>query len=353
MVFRPYDIRGVADRDLKDELVQKIGRGLGRMLRRGGPEGAPPRIVVGRDCRASGPRLFDALVHGLVDGGVDVIDVGVGPTPLMYFGVRSLDADGGVMITGGHDPKEINGFKITRSSGRFVGEDLEKLEAWVAGAPPPLGIQGSLETIMVEDGYLDRLEKLELADPGMKVVVDAGNGAAGPIALRALRGLGITPTALNCRMDGSFPNHDPDPLVAENLAQLAGAVRAQNARVGVAWDGDGDTLGVVDANGAIVAGERLLALFASEVLRENPGATVIVDARCSLSKADGVVPWTTGRCPTPADMREHDALFAGDARGHFCFRDHYLGFDDAIYAAVRLLNAVSARSETPSQGDAL
>ena len=228
MVFRPYDIRGVADRDLKDELVQKIGRGLGRMLRRGGPEGAPPRIVVGRDCRASGPRLFDALVHGLVDGGVDVIDVGVGPTPLMYFGVRSLDADGGVMITGGHDPKEINGFKITRSSGRFVGEDLEKLEAWVAGAPPPLGIQGSLETIMVEDGYLDRLEKLELADPGMKVVVDAGNGAAGPIALRALRGLGITPTALNCRMDGSFPNHDPDPLVAEKAAYMVGLLAPDN-----------------------------------------------------------------------------------------------------------------------------
>lgn len=348
-VFREYDIRGVADRDLTDELVQKIGRGLAKMLR---PEGRPndaPRLVVARDCRRSSPRLFEALMHGLVEGGADVVDIGVGPTPLMYFGVYHLDADGGVMITGSHNPAQDNGFKIMKGKSSFFGEDIQKLRARVETGTFPLGPRGSIQTCPIEDAYLDKLRNAVRIDGAkLGVVVDAGNGSAGPIGLRALRAIGVRPTALYCDMDGSFPNHHPDPTVPENLQALIAQVKERGAQVGIAWDGDGDRLGVVDANGEIVWGDRLLALFARYVLGDRPGAAVIGDVKCSQVTFDDIaahggrpIMWKTGHSLIKTKAKQEGALLAGEMSGHFFFSDRYYGYDDAIYASLRLLEILA------------
>lgn len=353
-IYREYDIRGVADRDLVDDVARKIGNGLARMLK---PEGknAPARVVVGRDCRRSGPRLFEALVGGLIDAGADVVDIGVGPTPLMYFGVHHLDADGGVMITGSHNPGDENGFKIMKGKASFFGADIQKLRERVeAGGAPPLGPRGSLQTIPIFDEYLDELRQaVKLASTDMGVVIDAGNGSAGPLGLKALRATGLDPVALFCEMNGSFPNHHPDPTVPKNLETLIATVKEKKARVGVAWDGDGDRMGVVDASGEIVWGDRLLALFARDVLVKNPGAAVIGEVKCSQSTYDDIarhggrpIMWKTGHSLIKTKMKEEKALLAGEMSGHFFFADRYFGFDDGIYAALRLLEILSRENKT-------
>lgn len=353
-VFREYDIRGVADRDLTDPFVRSLGVGLARMLRPDNKEHEQPRIVVARDCRKSGPRLFQALLHGLVDGGANVIDIGVGPTPLLYFAVHHLDADGGIMITGSHNPGEDNGFKIMRGKASFFGEDIQKLRQRVDENTPPVGPEGSLETVPVEDAYLDKLrDSVNIKDDGMQVVLDAGNGSAGPLGLRALRYVGIEPIPLFCEMDGSFPNHHPDPTVPENLEVLIDTVKKRGARVGVAFDGDGDRLGVVDQSGEIIWGDRLLALFARSILKDNPGAAVIGEVKCSQNVFDDIarhggrpIMWKTGHSLIKTKMKEENALLAGEMSGHFFFADRYFGFDDAIYATLRLLEILSESGKT-------
>ncbi|MEZ4220109.1 MAG: phosphomannomutase/phosphoglucomutase [Polyangiaceae bacterium] len=353
-IFREYDIRGVADRDLTDELVHGIGVGLARMLRPDGKEGIQPRLAVARDCRKSGPRLFQTLLSGLVDGGANVIDLGVGPTPLLYYGVHCLDADGGIMITGSHNPGEDNGFKIMRGKASFFGEDIQKLRERVEAKTPPVGPRGSLQTVPIEDAYLDKLrDGVAIKDDSMKVVLDAGNGSAGPLGLRALRYVGLAPTPLFCDMDGSFPNHHPDPTVPENLEVLIDTVKQQGARVGIAFDGDGDRLGVVDANGDVVWGDRLLALFARNVLQDHPGAAVIGEVKCSQNAFDDIqrhggrpIMWKTGHSLIKTKMKQEKALLAGEMSGHFFFADRYYGFDDAIYAALRLLEILSNSGKT-------
>ena len=356
-IFREYDIRGVADRDLGDDLVLRIGRGLSRMLSAHAAQKEHPRIVVCRDCRRSGPRLFEALMQGLVEAGAEVIDIGVGPTPLMYFGVHHLDADGGVMITGSHNPADENGFKIMKGKGSFFGEDIQKLRERVETSAEPVGPQGSLETCPINDAYLDEMRRaVRLPKTDMTVVIDAGNGAAGPLGLRALRGTGLNPVALFCDMNGAFPNHHPDPTVPKNLEVLIATVREKNARVGIAWDGDGDRLGVVDATGEIIWGDRLLALFARDVLRERPGASVIGEVKCSQSVYDDIhkhggrpIMWKTGHSLIKSKMKEEGALLAGEMSGHFFFADRYFGYDDGIYAALRLLEILSREDKTVSE----
>ncbi|MBK7585595.1 MAG: phosphomannomutase/phosphoglucomutase [Myxococcales bacterium] len=353
-VFREYDIRGVADRDLTDDLVKKIGRGLGKMLRPDPAAKAPPRVVVCRDCRRSGPRLFDALVHGLTEAGSDVVDIGVGPTPLMYFGVHHLEADGGVMITGSHNPGDENGFKIMKAKGSFYGADIQKLREYTETSTEPLGPQGSLETCPIDAAYLETLRKgIRLAKTDMTVVIDAGNGAAGPLGVRALRDAGLAPVALYCDMNGAFPNHHPDPTVPENLEVLIATVREKHARVGIAWDGDGDRMGVVDASGEIVWGDRLLALFARGILAEKKGATVIGEVKCSQSTYDDIskhggrpIMWKTGHSLIKAKMKQENAALAGEMSGHFFFADRYFGYDDGIYAALRLLEILAREGKT-------
>lgn len=351
-IFREYDIRGEAARDLEDHTVRRIGRGLAELLRNNG--GKAPRIAVARDCRLSGPRLLTALTEGLTRGGAEVLDCGVGPTPKLYFSVHHLNADGGVMITGSHNPAPDNGFKIMQGKSSFFGASIQKLCALVEGPELPDRAAGSVVHENVDDAYVTRLVSgLEFSRRDLRVVVDAGNGAAGPLGSRALRAAGFDPLELFCDMDGRFPNHHPDPTVPKNLETLIERVRAENALVGVAWDGDGDRLGVVDRNGEIVWGDRLLALFSRGILARTPGAAVIADVKCSQTLFDDVarhggkpVMWKTGHSLIKTKMKEEHAAVAGEMSGHFFFADRYFGFDDGIYAALRLLEILAARGQS-------
>jgi phosphomannomutase/phosphoglucomutase len=352
-IYREYDIRGVADRDLTSDVAQAIGRGLGLMLRSDTAR-APCRIAVGRDCRLSGPRIVGDLIAGFRQSGATVVDVGVGPTPMLYFAVHSLDTDGGVMVTGSHNPGDENGFKIMRGKASFFGEDIQRLRRMIEERDFGAESSGSVEQTSVEDAYVSALtEGVKLEDPSMRVVIDAGNGSAGPLALRALRTLGLDPVPLYCEMDGTFPNHHPDPTVPKNLTTLIETVRKTGARVGIAFDGDGDRLGVIDADGEPVWGDRLLALFARDVLARRKGATVIGEVKCSQSVFDDVerhggraVMWKTGHSLIKTKMKESGALLAGEMSGHFFFKDRYFGYDDGIYAALRLLEILSREGRT-------
>jgi len=352
-IFREYDIRGVADRDLGDDLVERIGRALGTMLR---PEGMtrPLRLAIGRDCRLSADRLFGALTKGLADGGVEMLDVGVGPTPKLYFAVNHLDVDGGVMITGSHNPAEDNGLKIMKGKASFFGEQIQALGALAQAGPPNAAKPGSIRPENVDDAYVARLTTgLTFGKKDFRIVVDAGNGSAGPLGVRALEGAGFDPVKLFCEMDGRFPNHHPDPTVPKNVETLIARVRSEQALVGIAWDGDGDRLGVVDKTGEIVWGDRLLALFARGILERTPGAAVIADVKCSQTLFSDValhggrpIMWKTGHSLIKTKMKEEHAAVAGEMSGHFFFADRYYGYDDAIYAALRLLEIVSREGKS-------
>jgi phosphomannomutase/phosphoglucomutase len=355
-IFREYDIRGDAARDLDDATVRRLGRGLSELLRVPGST-KPPRIAVARDCRLSGPRLFDALTEGLTRGGAEVLDCGVGPTPKLYFSVHHLDADGGVMITGSHNPAPDNGFKIMHGKSSFYGSAIQKLRELVEGPELTDRGGGSVRSEDVDDAYVTRLvEGLEFSRRDLRVVVDAGNGAAGPLGTRALKLAGFDAVELYCDMDGRFPNHHPDPTVPKNLETLIARVKSENAIVGIAWDGDGDRLGVVDQSGEIVWGDRLLALFARGILKRAPGSAVIADVKCSQTLFDDVarhggkpVMWKTGHSLIKTKMKEEKAAVAGEMSGHFFFADRYFGYDDGIYAALRLLEILSNEGQSVQQ----
>ncbi|HEY6079471.1 MAG TPA: phosphomannomutase/phosphoglucomutase [Polyangiaceae bacterium] len=345
-IFREYDIRGVAERDLTSDTAERIGRGVAELI--GRASGKAPRIAVGRDCRLSGPRIHAALTAGLIRGGAQVVDVGVGPTPALYFGVHHLETDGGVMITGSHNPAPDNGFKIMIGRGSFFGSAIQELRGLVQGPALPDKPGGSITENSIDDAYVAKLSHGIKLGRKPKIVVDGGNGAAGPLGLRTFAALGLTPTALYCDMDGTFPNHHPDPTVPENLAALIERVRAEGADVGLAWDGDGDRLGVVDETGDIIWGDRLLALFAEPIIAAQPGATIIGDVKCSQTLFDHVaklggrpIMWKTGHSLIKTKMKEEHAAVAGEMSGHFFFADRYFGYDDAIYAGLRLLELLT------------
>lgn len=347
-IFRAYDIRGVVDEDLTEQVVFALGRAIGTILV--GDGGA--RVGVGRDCRTHSPRVAGWLMDGLAATGLEVLDVGVVPTPLLYFAVHEHSLDGGVMVTGSHNPPEYNGFKIMRGLDSVHGEAIQGLrermerEEFVAGE----GVQRSVD---VFPAYRQRV----LADrrPGraLKVVVDAGNGTAGPTAAPLYRALGYQVEELYCRMDGSFPHHHPDPSQPENLLALSERLRAVGADVGFAYDGDADRLGVVDERGELVPGDRLLALMARPVLEANPGATVVGEVKCSQVLFDDIaqrggkpVMGQVGHSLIKAAMKENGAVLAGELSGHFFFADRWYGFDDAVYAGVRVLELL-AQTERP------
>jgi phosphomannomutase/phosphoglucomutase len=354
-IYREYDIRGVADRDLTTPVVKAIGRGLGTMLRPGGNTGRY-RIAVGRDCRVSGPRISSELIAGLRQAGADVVDIGIGPTPYLYFAAHHLGTDGSVMVTGSHNPGDENGLKIMRGKASFFGDDIRRLGNMVASGSFGSGPErnGALEHANLEDAYVQALTKsIHIHDPSIRVVVDAGNGAAGPLGLRALRAVGLDPVPLFCDMDGTFPNHHPDPTVPKNLATLMETMKKERAVVGIAFDGDGDRLGVVDQNLTPVWGDRLLALFARDMLPAHPSATVIGEVKCSQTLFDDIarhggrpIMWKTGHSLIKTKMKEEHALLAGEMSGHFFFADRYFGYDDGIYAALRVLEIV-ARAGRP------
>jgi phosphomannomutase/phosphoglucomutase len=324
------------------------------MLAKDRPAGAPPlRIAVGRDCRLSSPRLHAALLEGLTAAGMHVMDIGIGPTPLLYFGVHHLNADGGVMITGSHNPGDENGFKMMRGKASFYGADIQALRALIEGDEFAPAAKGTTEVIDVSGAYVETMkEKFKSIKP-IKVVVDAGNGSGGPLGIRTMKALGLSPEELYCEMDGTFPHHHPDPTVPKNVETLIDRVKKSGARVGIAYDGDADRLGAVDANGDIVWGDKLMIVFSRALLKDRPGAAILGEVKCSQTLYDDIakhggkpILWKTGHSLIKTKMKESGALLAGEMSGHLFFADRYFGYDDAIYASLRLLEILSNDSRS-------
>jgi phosphomannomutase / phosphoglucomutase len=347
-IFREYDIRGVADTELLSPDIVDLGRGLGTLLQRKSGRS----ITLGRDCRLSSPRLRDALLEGLVDSGCEVTDIGVVPTPLLYFSAVHLEADGGVMITGSHNPSEFNGFKTVCGAGTLHGETIQEVRR-IIEARDFLHGHGSHDDMDVIPAYLDQVAPQFEFSRRIKVVLDGGNGTAGPVVHRLFERLNCEVTELFFPMDGHFPNHHPDPTVPANLKHLQDAVRAQKAELGIAFDGDSDRIGAVDENGEVIYGDMLLLVFGREILTRKPGATFIGEVKCSQLLYDELkrlggnpVMYKTGHSLIKAKMKEEHAELAGEMSGHMFFADRYFGYDDAIYAACRLIEIV-ARSGKP------
>jgi phosphomannomutase/phosphoglucomutase len=349
-VFREYDIRGVADRDLTDAVVRGIGGGFATMLGAGGPTDKSVRVAVARDCRLSSDRLQAALVEGLTRAGANVVDVGVGPTPMLYASAHALGTDGGVMITGSHNPADENGFKLMRGKASFFGGDIQSLRKVVeeerfARARVP----GGVEQVDVRDRYIQMVTGgIRLKRTDIRLVLDAGNGAGGPLGLTCMRKLGLAPDPLFCEMDGRFPNHHPDPTVPQNLEALVHRVVETKARVGIAYDGDADRLGAIDSSGEIIWGDKLMILFSRALLSESPGAAILGEVKCSQTLYDDIakhggraILWKTGHSLIKTKMQEEGALLAGEMSGHLFFADRYFGYDDAIYASLRLLEILA------------
>ncbi len=345
-VFREYDIRGVADRDFPDAFVQELGRAIGTFLRRKGKQ----KIALSRDCRLSSPRLHDALRLGLTDTGLHLVDIGVGPTPMMYFAVFHLDLDGGVQITGSHNPPEDNGFKMMCGKESLFGDDIRTLRTLIESRDFDMPGGGQIEDHEVLASYTGFLRgNLKIKRPDVRFAIDAGNGAAGPTAVAAMEALGLSPATLFCEMDGRFPNHHPDPTDPETLRDLRELVLQNNLEFGVAFDGDGDRIGVIDARGEIIWGDKLMVLLARSVLATRPGAAIIGEVKCSQTLYDDIakhggrpILWKTGHSLIKAKMKEEGALLAGEMSGHIFFGDRYFGFDDAVYAALRLVEILTA-----------
>ncbi|MFO0559789.1 MAG: phosphomannomutase/phosphoglucomutase [Polyangiales bacterium] len=348
-IFREYDIRGVADTDLTEDVAFAIGRTLGTIYAERGKR----KIIVGRDCRVSSRRIREALVRGLIDAGRHVVKIEVGPTPLLYFAVHHLDADGGVMVTGSHNPPEDNGLKILMGKGSFFGDEIRTLGRRASAGDYKSAAGGSLEEQTVSDAYVAFMKgNVSFSNKGLKVVVDAGNGAGGPLLLACMRALGLDPVAMYCEMDGRFPNHHPDPTIPKNVEELIETVKRINADVGIALDGDADRIGAIDAEGNIVWGDKLLIAFSRAILARRPGAAVIGEVKCSQTLYDDIakhggkpVLWKTGHSLIKTKMKEEHALLAGEMSGHLFFADKYYGYDDAVYAALRLVELIGAKGE--------
>jgi phosphomannomutase / phosphoglucomutase len=342
-IFREYDIRGVADVDLPSDGIQKLGRAIGTYLQRK----AGRKISLGRDCRLSGGRLHDALLEGLLASGCEVTDVGVVPTPLLYFACMHLHADGGVQITGSHNPKDYNGFKVVCGKTTIFGDEIQKIYQLIVNNDFASG-KGSVKTHNIEDEYVENIAAFFDWKRKVKVVVDAGNGTAGPAMTKLLKKLNVDATELYFEMDGNFPNHHPDPTVEKNLNLLQAAVKREGAELGIAFDGDADRIGAVDENGKVIWGDYLLLIYAREILTRKPGSTFIGEVKCSqvlydeLERLGGKpIMYRTGHSLIKAKMKEEHAEMAGEMSGHMFFADRFYGFDDALYAAGRLLEIVA------------
>lgn len=341
--LREYDIRGIVGKTLGPDDAHALGRSFGTLARRAGGT----RIAVGRDGRESSPLMEAALVRGLAESGVDVVKVGLGPTPMLYFAAAELDVAGGVMITGSHNPADYNGFKMTLGGNAFFGADIQKVGAMAAAGDWEEG-EGTVSEESILDRYVDRLLK-GFDGAAYRIGWDAGNGAAGPATERLTALLPGEHHLLYTQVDGRFPNHHPDPTDEANLADLKALVRDKGLDFGIAFDGDGDRIGAVDGEGRVVWGDQLLAILAEPVLSAVPGATVIADVKASQALFDRVAAlggkpcmWKTGHSLIKSKMRETNAPLAGEMSGHIFFAHDYYGYDDALYAAVRLIRAVTA-----------
>jgi phosphomannomutase/phosphoglucomutase len=354
-IFRQYDIRGIVGKDLTVAAARAIGGAYAANMAEQGASGA---IVVSRDNRPSGTALRDALVDGLTSGGVDVVDIGVVPTPLNYWALHHLDVVGGIQITGSHNPAEYNGFKLSLGTASMHGEALTRLYELTQAAPRTSGRRGTVREETVIERYIDDIvARVGTLSRPIRAVYDCGNGAGALVAPQLFEKLGVIAKGLFCESDGTFPNHHPDPTVPENLEDLIQEVRGGDAEVGIAFDGDADRLGVVDEDGAIVWGDRILILYARDVLeRTGRGQPIIFDVKCSQSLPTAIenaggqpVMWKTGHSLIKDKMRETGAPIAGEMSGHMFFTEGFYGHDDAMYGAARLLRILADSGRTVRQ----
>jgi phosphomannomutase/phosphoglucomutase len=351
-IFRAYDIRGVVGKTLNEDVARLIGQAIGTVMNERGLR----EIVVGRDGRLSGPEMANALIEGLRLAGRDVIDIGQAPTPLVYFAAYHLQAGSCVAVTGSHNPPDYNGFKIVLDGETLATEAIDDLYFRIADRLLDDHGNGGLQSMDVSADYIRRIADDVLLERKLKVVVDAGNGVAGGIAPQVLEAIGAEVVPLYCEVDGQFPNHHPDPSDPHNLTDLIQFVQQLGADLGLAFDGDGDRLGVVTRTGEIIFSDRVLMLFARDVLSRAPGATIIYDVKCTghlagqiLRNGGSPIMWKTGHSLIKAKMRETEAELAGEMSGHFFFRERWYGFDDGIYAAARLLEILAADGREPEE----
>ncbi|MDH5593978.1 MAG: phosphomannomutase/phosphoglucomutase, partial [Gammaproteobacteria bacterium] len=350
-IFKAYDIRGIVGDTLTPAIAREIGRAIGSEAYERGQQS----IIVARDGRLSGPKIIENLIKGLRETGRDVIDIGMVPTPVLYFATQYLNTGSGIMVTGSHNPPDYNGFKMVLRNETLSGEAIQGLRKRIE-AGNFLSGDGGLESVDVVNDYLERITSdINLARP-MKVILDCGNGVGGSVAPRLLQALGCELTELYCEVDGNFPNHHPDPSDPKNLLDLIKAVKEQGADVGLALDGDGDRLGVIDADGNVIWADRQMMLYAKDVLSRNAGAMIIYDIKCTnnlgtvIQQAGGTpLMWKTGHSFIKAKLAETGALLAGEMSGHIFFKERWFGFDDALYTAARLLEILAADKRTSTE----
>jgi phosphomannomutase/phosphoglucomutase len=358
-IFKAYDIRGIVGKTLDAGIARQIGQAFGAAAMAKGEK----TVIIGRDGRLSGPELAAALAIGLQDAGVDVIDLGLVATPMVYFATHVLGAQSGIMVTGSHNPPDYNGFKMVLAGEAIYGEAIQQLYQAIDSGSVEATVSvpsGSYRQHDIKDAYLQRIvSDTRLARP-MKIVVDCGNGVAGAFAGELYRALGCEVQELFCEVDGTFPNHHPDPAHPENLQDVIRALQNSDAEIGLAFDGDGDRLGVVTKDGQIIYPDRQLMLFAADVLTRHPGREILYDVKCTRHLAPWITArggqplmWKTGHSLVKAKMRETGAPLGGEMSGHVFFKDRWYGFDDGLYAGVRLLELLSRESDPSAVLNAL
>ena len=343
-IFREYDIRGVVDRDLTDEIVYDLARAIGTFFRANGAW----RACLGRDARESSPRFRDLMIKGLTETGCDVLDVGMVPTPALYYILFSEAVDCGVMITGSHNPADNNGFKVCLGSSTIFGEQIGEIKRIALSGDFSAG-EGRKTERDIAHAYQEHIRAAIRSGPRkLKVVVDAGNGMGGSIGAALYKELGCEVIELFCEPDSSFPHHHPDPTVVENMRFAINAVREHKADLAIAFDGDADRIGVVDEQGRIIWGDQLMIIFARHILKETPGAVFIAEVKCSQTLFDDIrrhggeaIMWKVGHSLIKSKMKETNAAMAGEMSGHLFFADRYFGYDDGIYAGARLIEILS------------
>ena len=350
-IFKAYDIRGIVGKTLDAGIARQIGQAFGIAARAKGEK----TVIIGRDGRLSGPELAAALAAGLRDAGADVVDLGVVVTPMVYFATHVLGAQSGIMVTGSHNPPDYNGFKMVLAGEAIYGDAIQQLYRAIDSGSVEATVSvpsGSYRQHDIKHAYLQRIvSDTRLARP-MKIVVDCGNGVAGAFAGELYRALGCEVQELFCEVDGTFPNHHPDPAHPENLQDVIRALQNSDAEIGLAFDGDGDRLGVVTKDGQIIYPDRQLMLFAADVLTRHPGREILYDVKCTRHLAPWITErggqplmWKTGHSLVKAKMRETGAPLGGEMSGHVFFKDRWYGFDDGLYAGVRLLELLSRESD--------
>lgn len=351
-IFREYDIRGIVGEQLTDETVATLGRAIGTFFNRNGAK----RIAIGYDARASSPGFCDLLTRGFNETGCDAVLIGMVPTPVLYHTVYTKPVDGGVMITGSHNPPDHNGFKICLGKSTLFGSQIQEIKEIALAGEFPSGT-GRVEKIEVLDDYIeDVVSRVSLGSRKLRAVVDGGNGMGGVTGVPVYMALGVEMTELFTEPDSSFPNHHPDPTVTENLQDTIRAVAETGADIGIAFDGDGDRIGVVDETGRIIWGDELMVLLSRSILETRPGATIIAEVKCSQNLFDDIaahggkpVMWKAGHSLIKAKMKETGAALAGEMSGHIFFADRFYGFDDATYAGARVMEILSKTDKTLSE----